>query len=204
VKAAFGLKAHSGWAAMVVLGAAAGELRVLDRRRLELVAPGESWAKAPYHAAERRGQGEARTMVEHAIRSARRLAIIELRAQIDRIRAEGHEAAVCAVLTTGEMPDWSVEEILAVHFRMHKAEGALFRDALAEAAATCGLKLTAIREKDLQEEARRVLKRPADALSATIAELGKGIGPPWNRDQKDAALAALLALRSRGRAKGPP
>ena len=37
------------------------------------------------------------------------------------------------------MPDWSVEEILAVHFRMHKAEGVLFRDALVEAANACGL-----------------------------------------------------------------
>jgi len=25
------------------------------------------------------------------------------------------------------MPDWSIEEILGVHFRMHKAEGVLFR-----------------------------------------------------------------------------
>jgi hypothetical protein len=29
------------------------------------------------------------------------------------------------------MPDWSIDEILAVHFRMHKTEGVLFRDALA-------------------------------------------------------------------------
>jgi len=31
------------------------------------------------------------------------------------------------------MPDWSTDEILAVHFRMHKAEGELFRDALVRA-----------------------------------------------------------------------
>jgi len=28
------------------------------------------------------------------------------------------------------MPDWSTDEILAVHVRMHKAEGELFRDVL--------------------------------------------------------------------------
>jgi hypothetical protein len=30
-----------------------------------------------------------------------------------------------------------------------------------------------------------------------IAALGKSAGPPWGKDQKDAALAALVALRGR-------
>ena len=34
---AFGLKAHSGWAALVVLGQRDGQLQVVERRRLELV-----------------------------------------------------------------------------------------------------------------------------------------------------------------------
>lgn len=200
MKAAFGIKAHSGWAALVLVGVPGGETRILDRHRVEMIEPDEPWAKAPYHAAERREHGDARVLVERAVRSARRLAISELRAAMKRARAVGHEVAACAVLTTGEMPDWSLEEILAVHFRMHKAEGALFRDALAQAAATCGLKLVAIRENQLAEEAQRVLKRPAGALTEAIAALGREIGPPWGRDQKDACLAAMIALRSRTRA----
>ena len=34
---AFGMKAHSGWAALVALGARPGELEVVDRYRMELV-----------------------------------------------------------------------------------------------------------------------------------------------------------------------
>ena len=53
MKVAFGLKAHSGWAALVVIGGT-DRLDIIDRRRLELVQQDEaSWAKQPYHAAER-------------------------------------------------------------------------------------------------------------------------------------------------------
>jgi hypothetical protein len=38
-------------------------------------------------------------------------------------------------------------------------------------------------------------------VKQTIASLGKSVGPPWGKDQKDAALAALIALR--GRTGGP-
>jgi hypothetical protein len=37
------------------------------------------------------------------------------------------------------MPDWTTDEILAVHFRMHKAEGVLFQSALVRAAEKCKL-----------------------------------------------------------------
>jgi hypothetical protein len=30
--------------------------------------------------------------------------------------------------------------------------------------------------------------------AATIASLGKSVGPPWGQDQKDASLAAMIAL----------
>ena len=46
-----------------------------------------------------------------------------MRAAVKRERERENEVAACAVLVGQSMPDWSVEEILAVHFRMHKAEG---------------------------------------------------------------------------------
>ena len=48
---AFGLKAHSGWAALVAVGEHHGDIALTDRRRIELVK--ESWQKQPYHAAEK-------------------------------------------------------------------------------------------------------------------------------------------------------
>ena len=48
MRVVFGMKAHSGWAALVVLGAHSGELQVVDRCRMELIEKdGASWAKQP-------------------------------------------------------------------------------------------------------------------------------------------------------------
>ena len=114
---------------------------------------------------------------------------------LKRAREAGHEVAACAVLMVDPTPDWTVDEILAVHFRMHKAEGVLFRDALARAAVACGLRLIEIPEKLLDEHAERALPTSVNSLWKLIASLGKSVGPPWGRDQKDASLAAMIALQ---------
>jgi hypothetical protein len=196
MKVAFGMKAHSGWAALVVLGSGSGELQVVDRRRMELVEKDEeSWAKQPYHAAEHLSAAEAREIVRRGIETARRIAIREMRRAVKRAREAGHEVGACAVLMGDPMPDWTVDEILAVHFRMHKAEGVLFRDVLARAAEACDLRLLRVPEKQLDEHAERALATSMNSLRKTIAALGKSVGPPWGKDQKDAALAAMIALQ---------
>ena len=53
MRVAFGLKAHSGWSALVVIGVSNGEIQVVDRRRIELIDPADAASVGqPYHAAE--------------------------------------------------------------------------------------------------------------------------------------------------------
>jgi hypothetical protein len=92
------------------------------------------------------------------------------------------------------MPSWSTDEILAVHVRMHKAEGELFRDALVAGARASGLKVTTLSAKSAFDDATRLLGSPRGDLDALLATLGKAAGPPWGKDQKEAAAAALVAL----------
>ena len=193
MKIAYGLKAHSGWAALVALGRRDGEFVVVDRRRVELVE--EEWAKQPYHAAEELQPDAARKLVKRGIDAAYRIALRELRALVKEELRRKHEVAGCAVLVGNPMPDWSVEQILAVHFRMHQAEGVLFRDALIYGARECGLKVIEVPEKTLLPYAENALALPLPSLSKTITTLGKQAGPPWGKDQKDATLAAMIALR---------
>jgi hypothetical protein len=189
---AFGLKTHSGWAALVVIGKRAGDVVVVDRRRIELVE--DEWARQPYHAAEALKPDAARALVTRGVAAAHRIAARELRAAVERERGRDNDVAACAVLVGNPMPEWSVAEILAVHFRMHAAEGVLFRDALVRGAEACGLKVVAIPEKLLMERAEQALGTRRGDLVKAISALGKSVGPPWGKDQKDAAVAALIAL----------
>ena len=192
MKVAFGLKAHSGWAALVVLGKEAGRYVVIDRRRIELVE--ERWAKQPYHAAEGCKPDIARDLVKRGIDSANRIALRELRSAVKLEEKRGNKVVGCGVLITAPMPGWTVDEILAVHFRMHKAEGVLFRDALAVAAEKCKIAVVRVQEKSLSDEAEKNLKMTSVDLTSTIAMLGKSVGAPWAKDQKEAAAAAMIAL----------
>ena len=73
---------------------------------------------------------------------------------------------------------------LAVHVRMHQAEGAMFPRALADALTDLGLPLVRVPKKDAESQ----------AASDRIATLGKGLGPPWGQDQRQAAAAATIVL----------
>jgi hypothetical protein len=87
MRVAFGMKAHSGWAALVVLGERGGELQVVERSRMELVEDADlSWAKQPDHAAEHLSAGDARNLVARGLGSAR------------RVRDAGHEIAALIAL----------------------------------------------------------------------------------------------------------
>jgi hypothetical protein len=178
------------------VGGSEGELQVVDRRRIELVDPGEaSWAKQPYHAAQGLDPDQVQTVVKRGVELARRIAVRELHAALERARGSGHDVAACAVLVPEPMPDWSIAQILAVHIRMHQAEGVLFPDAMAEAAKACGLLLVAIRERQLAERAEKAFAAPLSRLANQVAALGKSVGSPWGKDQKNAALAAMVALQ---------
>jgi hypothetical protein len=193
LRIAVGLKTHSGWAALVAIGRLGSGLQIIDRRRIELVDPGDAdWAKQPYHAADGLPPKDARKIVERGVAAAHRVAAREMRALVDRSKKAGHQIVGCGVLVGTPMPDWTVDQIRSVHVRMHKAEGVLFPEALTFAAEACGLNVVAIPEKTLDARAEESLDL-ANAME-TIAALGKSAGPPWGKDQKTATLAAMIVL----------
>jgi len=197
VKVALGLKAHSGWAVLVVLGFSGDNFQVVDRRRIELVEGDQAaWARQPYHAAEHRAEADARDLVRRGTKAAYRVALQEMKATVKRLGAQSHQITACGVLLPAPMPDWTTGEVLAVHFRMHKAEGVLFPDALARAAERCSLNLVGIPEKTLSQEAAKLMGKSLSELTKLVAALGKIVGPPWGKDQKSAALAAMVALQA--------
>jgi hypothetical protein len=195
MRVALGWKAHSGWAALVALGGDLGEPRLVERSRVELTPDGGAdWAKQPYHAAEGLDPEDGQDVVERGVAFARRLAGKAVRDACARCAEAGHEVCAGGVLVGGGMPGWSVAEILAVHFRMHKAEGELFRDALCEGVRGAGLPLRELPEKSALADASRALRVSPARLAGALAALGKAAGPPWGKDQKEAAAAALVAL----------
>jgi hypothetical protein len=197
MRVAFGLKARTGRAILVAVGADGAGTAVVERAQLPLLPAG---AFAPYHAAEGLEPEQARASVQRDIDAAHRLAASGIRDAARRIASAGHELRGCAVLVGPGMPPWTTEQIIAVHVRMHQAEGALFRDVLVAGAKTCALALTTLPEKSALDSAAQTLGVTRERLEARLAALGKSAGPPWAKDHKEAAAAALVALEHGARA----
>ncbi len=191
---ALGLRAHSGWAALVAVAGTRKSIEVIDRRRIELADTAIPGSKQPFHAAEGLELKKAERIVDGCAAGARRLARQAFRAVIDDLRKKGHEAVGCGLLLASGRPLPALESILASHALIHTADGELFRDALVHASEKCGLPVTRMRERELYARGAEELCVPAEELQRRIAELGRTIGPPWRQDEKLAALVGWLAL----------
>ena len=191
MRVAIGMRARIGRAALVVVGGDAGAPVFVESREIKLLPEGD-WA--PYHAAEELPRAKQHAAVDQAIATAHRLAEEAIRAAADRSKAAGNEPVGCGVLVGKGMPKWSTDEILAVHVRMHVAEGELFRNVLVAGARANHLPLATLPDKSALDSAAKALGIKPAELDESLAALGKAAGPPWRKEQKEAAAVALVAL----------
>lgn len=193
-EAAVGFRVHSGWAAVVAVMLEKGAPVVLDRKRAHLVNTFTYTFRQPYHTAEKMPLGEARKFIAQVEKEARELAhraVQEMQSELDKLQIKLTRGSL---LMASGRPLPGFEKILASHALIHKADGELFREAIAHGCERCGLAVERARERELLENAGRTLYLKPAELMRRITELGKPFGSPWSQDEKFATLAAWLAL----------
>jgi hypothetical protein len=196
--AALGLRAHSGWAALVAVATKGPAVEVVDRRRVEMADPRRPASKQPYHEAEHLSLDRAAALLERHSQWACQAASRTLADVAEHLRARGFRLVGGGLLVASGRPLPKLEMVLASHALIHAADGEHFRHALAVSCQARSLPLTRISERELPRRAEAALKQPAARLQAAVGGLGRGLGPPWTQDQKLAALAAWVMLaRSR-------
>jgi len=203
-----GFRAHSGWAAAVVLGGSPDAPEILDRRRVETADPSIAGSKQPFHAAEGLPFRKAEALIELCTASSRLLALGEVERIVDDVRARGHAVVESVILLASVRPLPDLARVLASHAWIHAAEGELFRDVLRRAALARGLAVTGIVERAISERAATIPGISEEQWRRSLAEMGKRLGPPWRQDEKLAATAAWIVLaggprgaRRRGRGR---
>ena len=182
-RTAVGVRAHSGWAALVAVTGKPGSVQVLDRRRIVIADPQVAGAKQPYHFAEKLQLQAAEQHVASCAAVSERLALAAFCDVLSTLN--GYEVAGAVILLASGRPLPPLPDILASHALIHTAEGEFFRQAVRQAWERLGIGVTGIRERGLGE---------GSELQQEIANLGKIVGPPWTQDQKMAALAAMMVL----------
>ena len=191
--AAVGLRAHSGWAALVAVAGSRREIEVVDRRRIEIADPKVPGSKQPYHEAEGLSVEKAAKLLDRLEKGSERLAREAIGGVLKALEGQGRRPRACGLLLASGRPLPDLAAILGSHALIHTADGEHFRKALAQACEHFGLPVVPVREKEVLELAATVLAAPAGRLRSQVNNLGRTLGAPWTQDQKLAALAAWIA-----------
>ena len=192
--AAIGCRAHSGWAALVIVAGPVSSPRILDRRRIVIADPAIPGSKQPYHTAEKMPFKQAEKLVTRCTERSRALARQELRAAVEHARNSGHEVAGCGIVLASGRPLPDLAATLASHAFIHTAEGELFRNVIAAASRELNVPVTEVKERELLAQASAALGKSETDLQSYLEKIGRELGPPWTQDEKCATLAAWLAL----------
>jgi hypothetical protein len=185
-----GCSVGTGWAVLVSVAAEGpdfGTPEIVDRRRVDLVPGPDRFA---YHLAAEQPPVEAARLVARVHDQAAAAA----RAAVSGLALSDLAGAVVvgAVPAAGGLQP--VDECVRTHTTIHTAEGALYRSVLGDAFGAKGIPVSAVARNDLPEEVALAVGRDAATVQALIADLGKPLGAPWRREQKEAALAAWWGL----------
>jgi hypothetical protein len=172
---------------------------ILDHRDIDLCAV--DLPPRVYHAAKGLSSRAAQELVDHVAATAVRTAGDEFDELLGELRSAGHTIDAVAVAVDESGPDSAITplgDVLDSHTRIHAAENALYREALATAAGDRGAAVFRYPSRSLAEAARTALRLSPDQIVLALDAWGRLVGRPWRRHHKDAALAAWLALAAGG------
>jgi hypothetical protein len=198
LSAALGVADHNGWAVCVTVAVNRGVPVVVDRRRVDLIEPGIP--SQPYHH-ETVGMPlpEAEKLVVRVRESVMRTTL----ARVSQLRDELQPPYTIVAMTLRNPPLSYVPVTVAEAHRsypvMCRADGMMYHDALCTVARRIGMTLTL---HDRGDE----IARAADRLDVSLKELerflqaaGESLGPPWQKEHRLAAAAAIAVLTDRAR-----
>jgi hypothetical protein len=198
-RAAIGVRMHSGWGALVAVSNNAGTVEVIERRRIAVTTLGTPGAIQPYHFAKNLELPDAEKFLGNCLAASKHLALAAVRDVVGELRGRQYRVVGSAVVLASGRPLPALPKILASHAMIHAAEGEFFREVFSKACEGLDLSVTGIRERDLEEGVRKSFGRAATRMLRQISTLGRSLGPPWTKDQKTAALAALIVLANKQR-----
>jgi hypothetical protein len=177
-----GVADHCGWAILVTVG---NDNALLDGRRIELVEAGLPMLPH-HHEGQMLPKREAVALVQRVQASAETCAAAALADVAKQVPAvNGIALRACP-----NLPD-TIEERIASYHAQTRADGVMYRQALAKAAEARGWRVHWYETKSVFDDAARALGTSAiePLLKRTKAESGA----PWTKDHQVAMAAAIAA-----------
>jgi hypothetical protein len=193
-RVALGIRMHSGWGVLVAVSGSANSVDLVDRRRIVVMDRAMPGAKQPYHFAASLELRDSKKYIANCAAVSEQLTSTAVAKMVRELDARHYRIVGIAVLLASGRPLPPLPKILSSHPLLHAAEGEFFRNVVRKAFERLKIPVTAIRERDLGEQAQSAFGNDVNRVQQKISSLGSSIGPPWTKDHKTAALAAAMIL----------
>ena len=181
-----GWRVHSWRALVVAVRGPATSPEIVHREEVTLV--DDESTREPYHATWAVPIDEAPALIG----SVEKAAAAAAKAIKGFVSSLGPVGAVGVVGGNRKVPS-ELTGRLASHAMLHASERDLYEQAIIRGATIAGLPVTTI------PATGRLFADASDALGVklepALASLGKSVGRPWQKDHKEATVAALVALK---------
>lgn len=166
---------------------------MLDRRRVDLVSA-DLPHQPHHHEAARLDLADAQELVGRVVRSSAehaRAGLSELQTHLGP-----QHRLVSIALREGpalRIPE-TLAEVLESQAAMIAADGVLYRDAICGAAAALGVDVALYLPGAETARAARALGVEAERMAEFLGAVGRELGPPWRKEHRSAAAAAIGVL----------
>jgi hypothetical protein len=184
---ALGLQMHSGWGVLVTISWERRSVEVLGRTRIVTIDPEQPGAQQPYHYLAQHPAVAPEQYLADRAEASTALAAKAIASWVRQYQPLG-----AAVLWGSGRPLPPLAKILVAHPLLHTAEGEFFRATARDAFERLQIPTTMIRERELDVRLQAALEKSADEVKQMVDDLGRLLGPPWTKDHKTAALAAVI------------
>jgi hypothetical protein len=187
-KAALGFKPRTGKSTVIAVSGKADAPVILVKALAQVAFTFEEGAI--FHVAQEKPFATAGGF----LRDAEHAFVTRAREELARIIGSDMEivGAVLAAPLPKKLPP--LESILKSHPLVHAAEGELYRRVFAEACSALGAQPQRVPAEELASRVGKAVGLSPTKVAAHLAAMGKASGKPWAAEQKEAALAAWLAL----------
>ena len=197
-RTALGFRMHSGWGVLVAVFIDSHidppEMQVVERRRIVIADGKVQGAIQPYHYAASLKFEDSKSHLANCTVVSESMARAAIEQVIHELAERGYRVVESAVLLASGRPLPSLEKILGSHPLIHTAEGEFFRNSVRSACERLHIPVETIREREVEDRVQVAFGTSASQLRKKVESAGRAIGPPWTKDHKVAALAALIVL----------
>lgn len=194
VTSSLGLTVSPGRAVVVILRGTRRTPAIVLRHEIDLADPWVRESMHPYHQ-ELRGAPDGNRARRRGCAAACKAAARAVRSLLRDMKSHGLSPRGAAIVVPS-LADPA--RVAGAHARAHAEERKLYREAVQGALAAAGLRAAMLLGASVRSAAVAQLGLTAGQVDAMLKAFSHHVGTPWRAQEKQAALAAWLALPPEG------